>query len=42
MYYIAGKKLRMDLPDDKVEYLDLKGLVTYDKYSWGAVTFAEE
>ena len=29
-----GKKLRMDLPYDKVEYLELKGLVTYDKYGW--------
>ena len=29
-----GKKLRMDLPDEKIEYLDLKGLVTYDKYQW--------
>jgi flavin-dependent dehydrogenase len=29
-----GKKLRMDLPDEKVEYLDLRGLVTYDKYLW--------
>ena len=29
-----GNKLRMDLPDKKVEYLELKGLVTYDKYCW--------
>ena len=30
----VGKTLRMDLPNDKVEYLDLRGLVTYDKHSW--------
>jgi flavin-dependent dehydrogenase len=29
-----GKELRMDLPDEKTEYLELKGLVTYDKYHW--------
>ena len=29
-----GKKLRMDLPEGKTEYLELKGLVTYDKYHW--------
>ena len=29
-----GQRLRMDLPNDKVEHLDLKGLVTYDKRSW--------
>lgn len=29
-----GKRLRMDLPNDKVEHLDLKGLVTYDKRKW--------
>lgn len=30
----VGKSLRMDLPRDKVEYLELKGLVTYDKHRW--------
>lgn len=30
----VGKRLRMDLPNDKVEHLDLKGLVTYDKRKW--------
>lgn len=30
----VGKRLRMDLPKGKVEYLDLKGLVTYNKYKW--------
>jgi flavin-dependent dehydrogenase len=30
----VGKTLRMDLPKDKVEYLELKGLVTYDKHRW--------
>ncbi|NWG36059.1 NAD(P)/FAD-dependent oxidoreductase [Nitrososphaera sp.] len=30
----VGKRLRMDLPNDKVEHLDLKGLVTYDKRRW--------
>lgn len=29
-----GQKLRMELPDNKQEYLDLKGLVTYDKHRW--------
>lgn len=29
-----GKKLRMDLPENNTEYLELKGLVTYDKYRW--------
>ena len=41
---ISGKKLRMDLPGDKVEYLGaIKGLVTYDlDYLTGSVTFAED
>ena len=30
----VGKRLRMDLPQGKQEYLDLKGLVTYDKHRW--------
>lgn len=30
----VGQRLRMELPGDKVEYLDLKGLVTYDKHAW--------
>ncbi len=30
----VGHRLRMELPDDKEEYLDLKGLVTYDKQRW--------
>lgn len=30
----VGKRLRMDLPNNKVEHLDLKGLVTYDKRRW--------
>jgi flavin-dependent dehydrogenase len=30
----VGKRLRMDLPNGKVEHLDLKGLVTYDKHGW--------
>ncbi len=30
----VGQRLRMDLPAGKVEYLDLKGLVTYDKRRW--------
>jgi flavin-dependent dehydrogenase len=30
----VGKSLRMDLPDNSVEYLDLRGLVTYDKHRW--------
>jgi flavin-dependent dehydrogenase len=30
----VGQKLRMELPRDNIEYLDLKGLVTYDKREW--------
>jgi flavin-dependent dehydrogenase len=30
----TGKRLRMDLPEGKQEYLELKGLVTYDKKRW--------
>ncbi|HEY8140174.1 MAG TPA: NAD(P)/FAD-dependent oxidoreductase [Nitrososphaera sp.] len=30
----AGTRLRMELPDNKEEYLDLRGLVTYDKHRW--------
>ena len=30
----VGKILRMELPNDKKEYLDLKGLVTYNKQKW--------
>lgn len=30
----VGKKLRLELPKDNFEYLDLKGLVTYDKQAW--------
>lgn len=30
----VGKDLRMDLPRGKVEHLELKGLVTYDKHRW--------
>jgi len=30
----VGKMLRMELPADKVEYLELRGLVTYDKHAW--------
>ncbi|HZD81831.1 MAG TPA: NAD(P)/FAD-dependent oxidoreductase [Nitrososphaeraceae archaeon] len=30
----VGKILRMDLPNNVREYLDLKGLVTYDKRRW--------
>jgi flavin-dependent dehydrogenase len=30
----VGKILRMELPGNKEEYLDLKGLVTYDKHRW--------
>lgn len=30
----VGQRLRMDLPNDRVEHLDLKGLVTYDKNRW--------
>jgi flavin-dependent dehydrogenase len=31
-----GKSLRMQLPGNVVEYLDLRGLVTYDKHKWEA------
>ena len=34
--YHEGKTLRMELPGKKVEYLDLKGLVTYNKQRWEA------
>lgn len=30
----VGKTLRMELPNDSREYLDLKGLVTYNKQKW--------
>jgi flavin-dependent dehydrogenase len=30
----VGHRLRMDLPGDRVEHLDLKGLVTYNKKIW--------
>jgi flavin-dependent dehydrogenase len=30
----VGKTLRMELPNDRREYLDLKGLVTYNKQKW--------
>jgi len=30
----TGQRLRMDLPAGKQEYLELKGLVTYDKKRW--------
>jgi flavin-dependent dehydrogenase len=30
----TGRMLRIDLPGNKVEYLELKGLVTYDKRKW--------
>ena len=30
----VGLKLRMELPDDKQEYLELIGLVTYNKHRW--------
>lgn len=30
----TGTRLRMELPDNKEEYLDLRGLVTYDKHRW--------
>jgi flavin-dependent dehydrogenase len=30
----TGRTLRIDLPGNKVEYLELKGLVTYDKRKW--------
>jgi flavin-dependent dehydrogenase len=29
-----GSTLRIDLPENKVEYLELKGLVTYNKSKW--------
>jgi flavin-dependent dehydrogenase len=29
-----GKTLKLYLPQDNIEYLDLKGLVTYDKKNW--------
>ena len=29
-----GKKLRMDLPNNKTEFLELDGLVTYNKQKW--------
>ena len=33
--YHEGKTLKMELPGNKVEYLDLKGLVTYNKRQSG-------
>ena len=30
----VGKKLRMELPNNKEEYLELIGLVTYNKQKW--------
>jgi len=30
----VGHRLRMELPNDHEEYLDLNGLVTYDKHKW--------
>ena len=30
----TGRTLRIDLPGNKVEYLELKGLVTYNKLKW--------
>jgi flavin-dependent dehydrogenase len=30
----VGHRLRMELPNNNEEYLDLKGLVTYNKYGW--------
>ncbi len=30
----VGQRLKMDLPNDNVEYLDLVGLVTYNKHKW--------
>jgi flavin-dependent dehydrogenase len=30
----VGHRLRMELPDDNEEYLELRGLVTYDKHRW--------
>ena len=32
----VGKRLRMELPNNVVEYLDLRGLVTYNKHKWEA------
>ena len=32
----VGKQLRMELPSNVVEYLELRGLVTYDKHRWEA------
>ena len=32
----VGKTLRMELPNNVVEHLDLRGLVTYDKNKWEA------
>ena len=32
--YHTGKRLRMDLPNNKTEYLELDGLVTYNKLKW--------
>ncbi|MDR4511883.1 MAG: NAD(P)/FAD-dependent oxidoreductase [Nitrososphaeraceae archaeon] len=29
-----GEKLRMDLPNNRTEFLELNGLVTYDKLKW--------
>jgi flavin-dependent dehydrogenase len=34
--YHVGKTLRMELPNDIEETLDLRGLVTYDKHRWEA------
>lgn len=30
----VGKRLRMELPKNVIEYLDLRGLVTYNKHKW--------
>lgn len=30
----VGHRLKMELPNDSEEYLDLKGLVTYNKHGW--------
>ncbi|MGI0029773.1 MAG: NAD(P)/FAD-dependent oxidoreductase [Nitrososphaera sp.] len=30
----VGQRLKMELPNDHEEYLDLRGLVTYDKQRW--------
>lgn len=32
----VGKTLKMELPNNLVEHLDLRGLVTYDKHRWEA------